>query len=303
MTYNAKVEEVLVEDDRAVGVRLSDGRELRADIVVSACDGRTTMMELLKGRYLNEAYRRLYTRTIREPGMVFPGYFTLFLGLRRDFPDADPCTTYLLDESEAAALTGIRHPSVNVQFRSRRLPRTLPARDERRVRHLLLRHRSLARPGRRPGTGHPQPGRAGTAHASGTPRPRVLRGQAPGPRDARRLPGTAAPGHLRRDRRPRRVQSAHPGPLHGQLRRDRARVAAVRGERGDAGEAHQTARPGPAGAAELLPVRCVGDHRRPDPRGGGGPATSCSSSAATTAARSPRPSTRAARHRPIGSSR
>lgn len=119
VTYNAKVEEVLVEDDRAVGVRLSDGRELRADIVVSACDGRTTLMKLLNGRYLNPTYRRLYTSTIDQPGMVFPGYVTLFLGLRRAFPAGDPCTTYLLDEDLAAALPGIRHPSINVQFRSR----------------------------------------------------------------------------------------------------------------------------------------------------------------------------------------
>ncbi|MEU2841917.1 hypothetical protein ABZ776_33320, partial [Streptomyces sp. NPDC007076] len=44
-----------------------------ADIVVSACDGRTTTMDLLKGRYLNEEYHRLYNWTIEEPGMVFPG--------------------------------------------------------------------------------------------------------------------------------------------------------------------------------------------------------------------------------------
>ncbi|MFF4418953.1 phytoene desaturase family protein [Streptosporangium sp. NPDC001559] len=126
VTYNAKVEEVLVEDDRAVGVRLSDGSEHRADIVVSACDGHTTMTKFLKGRYLNEAYRKLYTTTIKEPGMVFPGYFCLFLGLRRPFPEGDPCTTYLLTEEEAADLTGIRHPSINVQFRSMHYPELSP---------------------------------------------------------------------------------------------------------------------------------------------------------------------------------
>ncbi|MEO3975588.1 NAD(P)/FAD-dependent oxidoreductase [Streptomyces sp. CAU 1734] len=126
VTYNAKVEEILVENDRAVGVRLSDGRELRSDIVVSACDGHTTMMKLLGGRYLNDAYRRLYTTTIREPGMVFPGYFTLFLGLRREFPEGDPCTTHLLDDATAAELTGIRHPSINVQFRDRHYPELSP---------------------------------------------------------------------------------------------------------------------------------------------------------------------------------
>ncbi|GHH72818.1 amine oxidase [Streptosporangium violaceochromogenes] len=126
VTYNAKVEEVLVENDRAVGVRLSDGREFRSDIVVSACDGHTTMMRFLKGRYLSETYRRLYTTTIREPGMVFPGYFILFLGLRRAFPEGDPCTTYLLDDAEAAKMIGIRHPSVNVQFRNRHYPELSP---------------------------------------------------------------------------------------------------------------------------------------------------------------------------------
>ncbi|MFG2226252.1 phytoene desaturase family protein [Streptomyces sp. NPDC048644] len=126
VTYNAKVEEILVEDDRAIGVRLSDGQEVYADIVVSACDGYTTTMKFLKGRYLNETYRHLYTETIHEPGMVFPGYFTLFLGLRRPFPEGEPCTTYLLDEDMAAELTGIRHPSINVQFRNRHYPELSP---------------------------------------------------------------------------------------------------------------------------------------------------------------------------------
>ncbi len=126
VTYNAKVERVLVENDHAVGVRLSDGSEHRADIVVSACDGRTTVMDLLGGRYLDETYRELYTRTIEEPGMVFPGYVTVFLGLRRPFPQADPCTTHLVDDALAAKLTGIRHASVNVQFRERHYPELSP---------------------------------------------------------------------------------------------------------------------------------------------------------------------------------
>lgn len=126
ISYNTKVEEILVEEDRAVGVRLSDGSELRADIVVSACDGKTTMSKFLGDRYLDDAYRRLYTRTIHEPGMVFPGYFTLFLGLDRAFPEADPCTTYLLDEAQSAELTGIRHASINVQFRNRHYPELAP---------------------------------------------------------------------------------------------------------------------------------------------------------------------------------
>ncbi|MFI0943207.1 phytoene desaturase family protein [Streptomyces sp. NPDC021020] len=126
IAYNAKVTEILVEDDRAVGVRLSDGSERHADIVVAACDGRTAVLDLLKGRYMDDGYRRLYTRTIDEPGMIFPGYVTVFLGLRRPFPEGDPCSTYLLGEEQAARLTGIRHPSINVQFRSRHYPELSP---------------------------------------------------------------------------------------------------------------------------------------------------------------------------------
>lgn len=124
--YNARVDEVLVEQDRAIGVRLSDGRELLADIVVSAADGPTTMLKFLKGRDLGAAYSKLYTKTLHEPGMVFPGYFILFLGLDRSFPDGEPCTTHLLDEAEAAGLLGIRHPSINVQLRSRHYPELSP---------------------------------------------------------------------------------------------------------------------------------------------------------------------------------
>ncbi|MGW7517742.1 phytoene desaturase family protein [Streptomyces sp. NPDC054796] len=126
ITYNAKVEEILVERDRAVGVRLSDGREFRADIVVSAADGRTTVMELLKGRYLNDTYRRLYTSLIDEPGQLMPGYVSLFLGLRKPFPEGDPCTTYLLPERATSGLLGMRCPSMNVQFRTRHYPELAP---------------------------------------------------------------------------------------------------------------------------------------------------------------------------------
>lgn len=124
--YNARVDEVLIENHRACGVRLSDGRELLADIVVSAADGPTTTMKFLRGRYLNEAYTKLYTRTLKEPGMIFPGYFILFLGLNRPFPDGEPCTTHLLDESQAADMLGMRHPSINIQFRSRHYPELSP---------------------------------------------------------------------------------------------------------------------------------------------------------------------------------
>lgn len=126
VTYNAKVEEIIVENDTAVGVRLTDGREFRADIIVSAADGHATIMKMLKGRYLSETFHKLYTETIKKPEMVFPGYFTLFLGLNCDLPDVEYCTTYVLPESLSEKLIGIRHPSINVQLRSGLYPELAP---------------------------------------------------------------------------------------------------------------------------------------------------------------------------------
>jgi len=58
--YRVKVRSILVEADRAVGVRLSDGSERRADIVVSNANGFTTIFDMLGGRYTNRAIRRYY---------------------------------------------------------------------------------------------------------------------------------------------------------------------------------------------------------------------------------------------------
>ncbi len=58
--YRARVERILVENDRAVGVRLADGSEVRADRVISAADGHATIFGLLEGRYVDERVRSYY---------------------------------------------------------------------------------------------------------------------------------------------------------------------------------------------------------------------------------------------------
>jgi phytoene dehydrogenase-like protein len=60
VTYGARVEKILVEGDRAVGVRLEDGTEHRADYVVSAADGRTAIFDMLEGRYVDDKVRGYY---------------------------------------------------------------------------------------------------------------------------------------------------------------------------------------------------------------------------------------------------
>jgi phytoene dehydrogenase-like protein len=58
--YHARVQSILVENDRAVGVRLGDGTEHRADIVVSNANGHATIFEMLGGRYTSPAIRSYY---------------------------------------------------------------------------------------------------------------------------------------------------------------------------------------------------------------------------------------------------
>jgi len=67
------VERILVERDRAVGVRLSSGEELRADAVVSNAGGVGTLLELVPGGSDLDAYVR--TLPLQSPGVA--AYVTL----------------------------------------------------------------------------------------------------------------------------------------------------------------------------------------------------------------------------------
>lgn len=126
ISYNAKVESIIVEDNIAKGVRLTSGCEIFSDIIISAADGYSTVMKMLKGQYLTPVYKKLYTQSIKQPDMVFPGYFTIFLGLNKPLPQAEYCTTYILPDELAQRLPGIRHPSINVQLRNGLYPELAP---------------------------------------------------------------------------------------------------------------------------------------------------------------------------------
>jgi phytoene desaturase len=82
VTYQATVQEILVEDDRAVGVRLADGSAYRADVVVSAADGYSTLFELLGGRYVDDKTRERY-----ENWALIRPLLMVSLGVTREFPD------------------------------------------------------------------------------------------------------------------------------------------------------------------------------------------------------------------------
>jgi phytoene dehydrogenase-like protein len=87
--YGARVLEIVVENDRAIGVRLSDGSEHRADLVISAADGQETLFGMLKGKYVTPELRRLYkTLPLYKPLMQ------VSFGVRRDLSNEPRLVTW-----------------------------------------------------------------------------------------------------------------------------------------------------------------------------------------------------------------
>jgi phytoene dehydrogenase-like protein len=91
--YQARVEKVLVEASRAVGVRLADGTEHRADLVISAADGRTTIFDMLEAKYLDDKIRSYY-----DEWPIFQPIIQISLGVARDFTSEPHSVVIPLDE-------------------------------------------------------------------------------------------------------------------------------------------------------------------------------------------------------------
>lgn len=110
--YGMKVNRILVENDRAVGIRLEDGQEHRADYVVSAADGHSTIFGMLDGKYLNAKIKGYYDNL-----PLFPSIVHVALGVDRQFrsiPSTPFGTNYLLERpislagSQLSYLKGVR---------------------------------------------------------------------------------------------------------------------------------------------------------------------------------------------------
>lgn len=110
VNYRSRVERILVENDRAVGVRLVDGTEYRADYVISAADGHATIFDMLEGKYVDDRIRSFYEGGL-EP---FPPMIQVSLGVARDFSDEPRMMRFSLPEPvEIAGRTersiGVKH--------------------------------------------------------------------------------------------------------------------------------------------------------------------------------------------------
>jgi phytoene dehydrogenase-like protein len=108
--YGFKVDEIIVDDGRAVGLK-GRGEEVRGDIVVSAADAHDTVHRMLGGKYLNADLARAFESYERYPSLIF-----VSLGLRRDYSDVPPCQTFLLKEPLVLENGALRRDRLAVRF-------------------------------------------------------------------------------------------------------------------------------------------------------------------------------------------
>ena len=93
LTYGAKVEKIVVENGKAVGVRFADGTEHRADIVVSAADGYSTIFGMLGGEFVDDRIKERY----QSWKLIKPTIIVSF-GVSRTFPGEPPFSSIMVKD-------------------------------------------------------------------------------------------------------------------------------------------------------------------------------------------------------------
>jgi len=94
--FKSKVVKILVEHNKAVGIKLADGTEYRADYVIAAGDGHAVIFDMLGGKYIDDTIKNMYAHPNLFPPLVYIG-----LGVKRSFDDVPPSisgTSFPLDK-------------------------------------------------------------------------------------------------------------------------------------------------------------------------------------------------------------
>jgi len=82
INYKSRVDKIMVENNRSVGVSLADGSEHRADYIISAADGHATIYDMLEGKYIDGKINEYYDKFPIFPPLIYIG-----LGVNRSFDD------------------------------------------------------------------------------------------------------------------------------------------------------------------------------------------------------------------------
>lgn len=85
IAYNSRVEKILTENGKAVGIKLSDGSVHNADIVISAADGHATIYGMLEGKFKDSTIDGYYKNLKLFDPLVMVG-----VGVAKDFSKEPP---------------------------------------------------------------------------------------------------------------------------------------------------------------------------------------------------------------------
>lgn len=89
--FNARVKEIIVENDKTKGILLKNGKKIPADIVISAADGYDTIFNMLKGKYVDKEIKWNY-----ENLKPFPPVCQVSLGVADEFTGIPHSIQFLL---------------------------------------------------------------------------------------------------------------------------------------------------------------------------------------------------------------
>ena len=105
--FKSRVKDVIIENDHTVGVKLDDGSERRADIIVWAADGHTLIFDILGGRYIDDKIKSIYQEWIPVKPIVH-----VMLGVNLDL-SKEPARL-LLELENPVNIAGEEHNWVSI---------------------------------------------------------------------------------------------------------------------------------------------------------------------------------------------
>jgi phytoene dehydrogenase-like protein len=80
INFKDRINRIIVENNRAAGLRLANGSEVKSDYVISAADGYETIFEMLEGKFVDEKIQEYYSQFPVFTPLVYVG-----MGVNRSF--------------------------------------------------------------------------------------------------------------------------------------------------------------------------------------------------------------------------
>lgn len=106
--YNKRVCKIIIKDNTAVGIELENGEKHYTDIVISAADGKTTIFDMLDGKYISETVKKEYNEAALNPSKI-----QISLGIHNTFEDW-PCTIKIILPSKYVISDGSEYDSFDI---------------------------------------------------------------------------------------------------------------------------------------------------------------------------------------------